>query len=61
VLVVALLVIALVVAPPEAEATRGKKRMTTTTITSTAYSDTFPAVNPAILGACPLEVHDRLS
>jgi hypothetical protein len=32
---------------------------TTTTTTSTAYSDTFPAVNSAILGTCPPEVHDR--
>ncbi len=35
----------------------------TSTVTSTSstsdYSDTFPAVNPQILGNCPPEVHDR--
>ncbi|MEN3047980.1 MAG: hypothetical protein ABDH63_04280 [Candidatus Caldarchaeales archaeon] len=45
--------------------TRTTTRTTTTTVTSTTttttaqYSDTFPAVNPAILGTCPPEVHDR--
>ncbi len=39
--------------------TSSTTRTTTTTTTSTAYSDTFPAVNSAILGTCPPEVHDR--
>jgi hypothetical protein len=39
--------------------TRTTTTSVTSTTTSTAYSDTFPAVNPAILGTCPPEVHDR--
>ncbi|MEM4354432.1 MAG: hypothetical protein QW470_06770 [Candidatus Caldarchaeum sp.] len=38
---------------------RATTTTTVTTTTSTGYSDTFPAVNPAILGTCPPEVHDR--
>ncbi|MEM4186984.1 MAG: hypothetical protein QW801_06880, partial [Candidatus Caldarchaeum sp.] len=39
--------------------TSSSSTTTSTTSTSTGYSDTFPAVNPAILGTCPPEVHDR--
>ncbi|GBC71408.1 hypothetical protein HRbin02_01189 [Candidatus Calditenuaceae archaeon HR02] len=67
---IAILVLGLIM--EDAEAFRISRRTRTRTITRTTtststtsstttsqYSDTFPAVNPLILGTCPPEVHDR--